>query len=137
MTEIRKAIGDRLRSVREKAGLLQRQLAEEVGCSLSTVQSWERGRSSPTGEDLWHICRALNTTSDFLVFGSIHVIDEEKLELLKSAESADLAYYQQHCRLLTRVHERSRHIPPSEAAEVVRDVERIRLGNEALGSGGA
>jgi transcriptional regulator with XRE-family HTH domain len=36
-------------SLREKLGITQQELAARVGCSLSAVQFWEAGRSSPRG----------------------------------------------------------------------------------------
>ncbi len=38
-----------VQSLREKLGISQQELAARVGCSLSAVQFWEAGRSSPRG----------------------------------------------------------------------------------------
>jgi len=36
-----------VRGIREKTGWTQEKLAQEVGVSFSTVNSWERGRRNP------------------------------------------------------------------------------------------
>jgi transcriptional regulator with XRE-family HTH domain len=40
---------DAVSSLRDKLGITQQELAARVGCSLSAVQFWEAGRSSPRG----------------------------------------------------------------------------------------
>ena len=44
--------GERLRHRRLEIGLLQRDAAEQIGCSVSSVISWERGRSQPKVSEL-------------------------------------------------------------------------------------
>lgn len=40
-------LGQRLRDARERAGLTQQQVANEIGVSLRTVGNWERGETVP------------------------------------------------------------------------------------------
>ena len=47
-----KNIGDRIREARNKLGLTQAQLAQQVGVSSQTVWAWEAGRVKPTHEHL-------------------------------------------------------------------------------------
>lgn len=42
-----KKIGDKLRKLRERAGLTKKFLARQFGCSYSTVCSWEYGERIP------------------------------------------------------------------------------------------
>jgi len=42
-------------TLRVKLGITQQELAARVGCSLSAVQFWEAGRSSPRGYRLRHL----------------------------------------------------------------------------------
>ena len=44
-------IGQHLRAVRQKRGLLQRELARELGVTDSTVVHWERGTTAPLPKD--------------------------------------------------------------------------------------
>jgi transcriptional regulator with XRE-family HTH domain len=41
--------GTRLQSLRERAGLSQRQLAEQIGTDQSDVSRWERNLAAPDG----------------------------------------------------------------------------------------
>ena len=40
---------DEIKLFRLKLGLTQEQLAHKIGATLSTVNTWERGRHRPTG----------------------------------------------------------------------------------------
>lgn len=55
-------MGARIRELREKAGLTQKELAELIpGKTDSTqVSKWERGKNRPLDDTLEHIARALN-----------------------------------------------------------------------------
>ena len=44
---VNKDIPTLVRSIREKTGWTQEKLAQEVGVSFSTVNSWERGKRNP------------------------------------------------------------------------------------------
>ena len=46
----------KLRAYREAAGLTQQELADQIGKSFRTVQSWERGLSYPNAELLLTLC---------------------------------------------------------------------------------
>lgn len=46
----------KLRSYREATGLTQQELAEQIGKSFRTIQSWERGMSYPNAESLIALC---------------------------------------------------------------------------------
>ena len=41
----------RIRAMRKKLGLSQKAMAELAGVSIAAVQSWEQGRSKPTGRN--------------------------------------------------------------------------------------
>lgn len=43
--------GNVIREARERAGMTQQQLADQVGVSLRTVGNWERGKSSPRNRE--------------------------------------------------------------------------------------
>lgn len=51
--------GDRIRRRRLELGLLQRDAAEQIGCSTSSVTSWERNRAKPKVSEVPRIIRFL------------------------------------------------------------------------------
>lgn len=57
--ERRLALGDRLRELREAAGLNGKELAERIGWQPSKVSRIERARQAVTDADLGAVCRAL------------------------------------------------------------------------------
>lgn len=61
------AFAVRLRELRETKGLLQRELAELVGMSQSTVARWEAGDREPTLQTLPQLADVLGTSIDDLV----------------------------------------------------------------------
>jgi transcriptional regulator with XRE-family HTH domain len=58
--------GDRLRALRERAGLTQRALAERAGCHLMTIAKLERGAQEPAWPLVLALTRALGV--DCLAF---------------------------------------------------------------------
>ena len=60
-------IGERIKTLREKQGQSQEELAHLVGMHPNTIARWERGELSPRGTSLSKVARALNTTSTFLL----------------------------------------------------------------------
>lgn len=59
-------IGKRVKVAREKIGMTQAALAENVGVSVTYISSIERGISFPRGEVLVGILNALNVSADFV-----------------------------------------------------------------------
>lgn len=60
-------IGERIRTLREKSGMSQEELAGAVGMHPNTVARWERGELIPRGTSLSKLARGLNTTSTYLL----------------------------------------------------------------------
>src|SRR5436305_10003308 len=56
---VEQALSDRLRELRERAGLSQSQLAVKVGRTQATVSLWESGKRMPTVPDLVVLAREL------------------------------------------------------------------------------
>ncbi len=51
----------KLKQMREDRSMSQRRLADEIGKSFRTVQSWERGDSYPNAESIWKLCEVFDT----------------------------------------------------------------------------
>ena len=62
-----KAIGKRVRLRRQIMELTQEQLAEKIGVCTSFVGHIERGTRKLSVETLYDLCKALDTSSDFLL----------------------------------------------------------------------
>lgn len=58
-----------LRTIREEAGLTQRELAERIGVERSSVAKWESGDAFPRGALVGRLAEALNCTIDDLYNG--------------------------------------------------------------------
>lgn len=61
------AIGSRIRSARQAAGLSQTQLAEQCNLSISFLGHIERGTRKMSLETLVVLCEALNLSCDYLL----------------------------------------------------------------------
>ncbi len=60
-------IGERLAETRKDHNDTQAALADKLKVSLSTVRSWEQGRSAPPHDLLVKICRLYDVSSDYLL----------------------------------------------------------------------
>lgn len=67
-----KIFGSRLREEREKIGLSQPALAEQLGVSKQTVQNWEGtgGRATPMPSDKLDICAKLAMDVQYIITGT-------------------------------------------------------------------
>ena len=63
------SIGKRIRAAREKSGLLQRELAAQLGTRQSQVSKWERGAEPVPSETLREISRILYVKESWLLYG--------------------------------------------------------------------
>lgn len=52
--------GDIIRSARKSAGLTQRQLAERIGVSNTSVSNWEKNLSKPDADMIQRLCALLH-----------------------------------------------------------------------------
>ena len=60
----KKALGERIKSMRIACGYTQKALAEKLGKSESAVRMWELGKSAPTIFDIAKLAKFLNTSID-------------------------------------------------------------------------
>src|SRR5690242_5847718 len=60
--EVRMTFGEKLRQLRERAGLTQEQLAAASGVNLWTVRGYEQGRREPNWKGAIVLTRALGVT---------------------------------------------------------------------------
>lgn len=60
-------IAERIKTLREKAGLTQTQLAKRLGVSRSAVNSWEMSLSTPSSIYLVELSRIFGVSTDYLL----------------------------------------------------------------------
>lgn len=77
-SKILEQIGKRISDRRRQIGMTQEKLAEIVGLSLQSISCIELGKKGARPENLMNICRALETSADYILFGTIdnRYIDE-------------------------------------------------------------
>ena len=60
--DIRKNISNNITKFREMRGIIQKELAAQLGTSPSRVSNWEQGANSPNIEILIELCRILDVS---------------------------------------------------------------------------
>lgn len=63
-------IADRIRYLRDKAGMTQVDLAKRLGISRSAVNSWEMSLSSPSLSNIVEMTEIFNVSADYLISSS-------------------------------------------------------------------
>jgi transcriptional regulator with XRE-family HTH domain len=66
MSDVAKALGERLRAYRRRNGMTQEELAHRASCSVSYVSDLERAEKSPTIDGLIKLTDALGITLEEL-----------------------------------------------------------------------
>lgn len=59
------SLGDRLKEARKAAGMTQRQLADKIKVSNTSISNWEKGFSNPDPDTIQHLCWALNVQPNY------------------------------------------------------------------------
>ena len=57
--------GDRIRNARKAAGLTQRQLADSLGVSNTSISNWEKGLSRPGADMIQKLCAYLSLQPNY------------------------------------------------------------------------
>lgn len=78
-------IGLRIKKLLERENLSQRELANAIGSSESTISRYIQNKRVPYGDTLTRLAKALNTTSDFLLTGK-----EETEQPLNDRDKKDI-----------------------------------------------
>jgi transcriptional regulator with XRE-family HTH domain len=102
-----RAMGDRLRELREKAGLSQAEVAERAGVPLGTLRGWEYGRREPLLSAAGQLAVALGV---------------EVGELLKAPES------EEESQTSTKHRGRPRKAPPVDPGKASGEKPKKRKG---------
>ena len=70
-------IGDRIKVLRENAGISQAELARRLGISRASVNAWEQGFSSPQASYIVSMAKLFHCSSDYILC----LDNEEKISL--------------------------------------------------------
>ena len=85
-------VGERIKDLRTQAKMTQIDLAAKVGLTYVQIGRYEKRGAVPSAEVLAKLADALNTTTDFLMHGSVQdkaasqIDDNELLHLFRSVE---------------------------------------------------
>lgn len=60
-------IADRIKQLREQAGMTQAELAKRLGITRSSVNAWEMGISVPSTQCIVELSRQFMVTTDYLL----------------------------------------------------------------------
>ena len=60
-------LGSRICMLREKKGMLQKQLAQMMGLKGNSISNWENGVSHPSAAQITQLCGVLNVSADVLL----------------------------------------------------------------------
>lgn len=60
-------IGDTIRSLRERAGYSQAELAKRLSATRSSVNAWESGLSAPTAVYIIELAKLFHVSADFIL----------------------------------------------------------------------
>ncbi|HEM9612232.1 TPA: helix-turn-helix domain-containing protein [Streptococcus agalactiae] len=75
---------ERLKELRKKSNLTQKDMAEYFGTSQPSYQAWESGKRNPNSESLDKIANFFNVSTDYLLgntnIKNTNMIDEAKLD---------------------------------------------------------
>ena len=81
--------GERLKAIREKAGLTQSQLAERMEVSDNHLSALERDISEPRADMLRKLSVVLGVTTDYLLFGKKDADDPLDIAVIKARGLAE------------------------------------------------
>ena len=100
-------VKDTIRKLRKENNYTQVDLAEKINCNRQKIADWERGKSTPSADDLILLAKIFNTSTDYLLglsgvasldpeINSIHEatgLSEKAIEILKDIQLAEETYY--------------------------------------------
>ena len=77
------SLGDKIKFLRKKKGMTQKQLAEKIPVSFSTFRRWEKDKHNPDAKDIIRLAELLDTTTSYLM---------EDKKILNPPEDFDIQY---------------------------------------------
>ncbi|BFH18033.1 helix-turn-helix domain-containing protein [Paenibacillus melissococcoides] len=97
-----KTIGERLRFLREQAGLSMNELEDSIGASRGSVNKWEKG-SIPGGKYLITLSDYFNVSTDWILKGEKEIFAQNEVSKRLNSELPELSY--SDIELLAKFHQ--------------------------------
>ncbi|WP_413483888.1 S24 family peptidase [Shewanella baltica] len=73
-------MNERIKQRRKELGFTQPAIAKKIGLTKATVSLWESGSTSPKGENLHALAKALSCSPEYLLFGNKETKPESNAE---------------------------------------------------------
>lgn len=83
----------RLRERRLALGLSQQAVGDAAGVKYQTVQNWEKGTGFPKRDKIDRVAACLQTSRDYLEFGTGPAVQDASAKALKLMEAEVLAFF--------------------------------------------
>ncbi|MEO2082918.1 MAG: helix-turn-helix transcriptional regulator [Desulfurobacteriaceae bacterium] len=117
-------IGRRIKELRKKLGLTQREFARRVGVIESLVRKWERGENDPTSKSLQAIAKEFNVNLHWLLTGEGEMFITRSKEEIPKTELLDREIIQKIFEVLEGFYQQGllKDVPEEELMEVVKFV---------------
>ena len=108
-TVLNRQIGERIKMVRKMKGLTQQQLADTMDITVKHLSSVECGKARFSYEYLIDLCRALDTSTDFLILGKTPAGGETPLpefiiDTLEGNDEAEKKALQKYLYMYEEIH---------------------------------
>lgn len=80
----------RIKELREKSGIKQKDMANELGIGLSTLSQYETGKREPDMQTVIKIAKYFNVSVDYLIRATPESNSADSEKLAEDAEDAEL-----------------------------------------------
>ena len=109
MNNLNKEIGARILNLREHLNLTREGLSEIAGVSDRFIYDVEVGKKGMSAESLYKFSKALNVSSDYLLFGENNASNVSYLnEMIKSIDKEDLPEIEKIFFLISKILKRTK-----------------------------
>ncbi|MDL2273360.1 helix-turn-helix transcriptional regulator [Oscillospiraceae bacterium OttesenSCG-928-G22] len=120
-------VGKKLRELRVRKGLTQRELGELTGVSASAIGMYEQGRRQPESELIVKFCRVFDVSADWFLT-DLEERGPRRMEILTFVEQVKAQLYSQKGLLFEHVADEEPRLLDDEEIELL--YEAILIGVE-------
>lgn len=92
-SKLSEEIAQRILCAREKSGLTQREVAEQLNVKETTYANWEKGRAQPNVDTIYSLCKLFNESFDKWLGLEPSYSDLKSSSLVFCDSSADYSDY--------------------------------------------
>lgn len=119
-----KQVGAKLKELRVKNNLTQKDVHEQLGISQSTFSSWEIGKSEPDAMTFLKLCKLYNVKDILLEFTgeSLQAESDVALDMLKKLDAEDKAEIRGEMRHMLKA---PKYNKPSISEDIAKDFKKI------------